>query len=58
MVERVQHCDQQIRYVIERAIVNFKTWRCMYTDYRRPRRTYAKDFRAVRALHFFKLCFA
>ncbi len=48
----------KIRYVIERAIANFKTWRCMHTDYRRPERTYATAFRAVRALHFFKLSFA
>jgi hypothetical protein len=48
----------KIRYVIERAIANFKTWRCMNTDYRRPLRTYATAFRAVRALHFFKLRFA
>jgi hypothetical protein len=48
----------RIRYVIERAIANFKTWRCMHTDYRRPRDTYATAFRAVRALHFFKLRFA
>jgi YD repeat-containing protein len=36
----------------------FKTWRCMHTDYRRPRRTYATAFEAVRAFHFFKLRFA
>jgi DDE superfamily endonuclease len=48
----------KIRYVIERAIANFKTWRCMHTDYRRPRHTYSTAFRAVRALHFFKLRFA
>ncbi|MGH3448130.1 MAG: transposase family protein [Nocardioidaceae bacterium] len=48
----------RIRYVIERAIANFKTWRCMHTDYRRPLRTYPTAFRAVRALHFFKLRFA
>ncbi|MGH3518801.1 MAG: transposase family protein [Haloechinothrix sp.] len=48
----------KIRYVIERAIANFKTWRCMFTDYRRPLRTYTTAFRAVRALHFFKLRFA
>jgi hypothetical protein len=48
----------KVRYVIERAIANYKTWRCMHTDYRRPRHTYAKAFRAVRALHFFKLRFA
>lgn len=45
-------------WVIERVIPNFKTWRCMHTDYRRPERTYAAAFRAVRALHFFKLTFA
>lgn len=48
----------KIRYVIERAIAYFKTWRCMHTDYRRPRHTYTTAFRAVRALHFFKLRFA
>lgn len=48
----------RIRYVIERAIANFKTWRCMATDYRRPLRTYSTAFKAVRALHFFKLHFA
>jgi hypothetical protein len=48
----------KIRYVIERAIANFKTWRCMFTDYRRPVRTYPTAFRAVRALHFFKLRYA
>jgi hypothetical protein len=30
----------------------------MHTDYRRPERTYATAFSAVRALHFFKLHFA
>jgi hypothetical protein len=25
-----------IRYVIEQVIANFKTWRIMHTDYRRP----------------------
>ena len=31
----------EIRYVIERAIANFKTWRCVHSDYRRPRHTCA-----------------
>ena len=48
----------KIRYVVERAIANFKTWRCMHTDYRRPLSTYDTAFRAVRALHFSKLRFA
>jgi hypothetical protein len=26
----------RIRYVIEQVIANFKTWRVMHTDYRRP----------------------
>src|SRR5207244_2019255 len=26
----------KIRYVIEQVIANFKTWRIMHTDYRRP----------------------
>ena len=48
----------KIRYVIERAISHFKTWRCMHTDYRRPKRTYATAFTAIRALYFFTLRFA
>lgn len=45
----------KIRYVIERAIANFKTWRSMHTDYRRPLRTIPTAFQAIRALHFYKL---
>jgi hypothetical protein len=48
----------KLRYVIERAIANFKTWRCMFTDYRRHLHTYESASHAVRALHFFKLRFA
>jgi hypothetical protein len=40
------------------VIANFKTWRCMHTDYRRPERTYDTAFNAVRALYFCKLRFA
>ena len=47
----------QDRYVIERAIANFKTWRCRHTDYHRPLRTYRTAFSAIRSLHFFKLSF-
>ncbi|MGF1663181.1 MAG: transposase family protein [Kineosporiaceae bacterium] len=43
------------RHVAERVIANFKTWRTMHTDYRRPRHTYLTAFRAVRALHFYQL---
>jgi hypothetical protein len=47
----------QHRYVVERAIANFKTWRCLHIDYRRPVQTYPAAFRAVRSLYFFKLNF-
>lgn len=43
----------KIRYVIERAIANFKTWRIMHTDYRRPLATFATTISAVIALHFY-----
>jgi len=44
----------QLRYVVERSIANFKTWRIMHTDYRRPLHSYLETFRLVRALAFFK----
>jgi hypothetical protein len=43
-----------LRAPVERAIANFKTWRILHTDYRRPRRTYETAFRAVRGLTFFR----
>jgi hypothetical protein len=43
----------KIHYVIERAIANFKTWRIMHTDYRRPIATFATTISAVIALHFY-----
>ena len=33
----------KIRYVIERTIANFKTWRIMHTDYRRPLATFTNN---------------
>ena len=45
----------KIRYVIERVIANFKTWRIMHTDYRRPLRTFTQTISTVIALHFYKL---
>src|SRR2546430_15029866 len=44
----------QIRYVIEQVIANFKTWRIMHTDYRRPIETFPTTISAVIGLHFFK----
>jgi hypothetical protein len=43
----------KIRYVVERAIANFKTWRILHTDYRRPLDTFTTTISAVIALHFF-----
>ena len=43
----------KIRYVIEQAIANFKAWRIMHTDYRRPLSTFSETISAVIALHFY-----
>jgi DDE superfamily endonuclease/Helix-turn-helix of DDE superfamily endonuclease len=45
----------RIRYVIEQVIANFKTWRIMHTDYRRPLRTFKETISTVIALHFYKI---
>jgi DDE superfamily endonuclease/Helix-turn-helix of DDE superfamily endonuclease len=43
----------KIRYVIEQVIANFKTWRIMHTDYRRPLATFPETILAVVALNFY-----
>ncbi len=43
----------KIRYLIERTIANFKTWRIMHTDYRRPLATFTTTISTVIALHFY-----
>jgi len=43
----------KIRYVIEQVIANFKTWRIMHTDYRRPLAAFPETISAVVALHFY-----
>ncbi len=45
----------KIRYRIEQTIANFKTWRIMHADYRRPLNTFTNTISAVIALHFYKL---
>ena len=42
----------KIRYKIEQTIANFKTWRIMHTDYRRPFETFTQTISAVVALQF------
>jgi DDE superfamily endonuclease/Helix-turn-helix of DDE superfamily endonuclease len=43
----------KIRWVIEQVIANFKTWRIMHTDYRRPIETFTMTISAVIGLHFY-----
>ncbi len=43
----------KIRYLIERTIANFKTWRILHTDYRRPLATFTTTISAAVGLHFY-----
>ena len=45
----------KVRYVIEQVIANFKTWRIMHTDYRRPISTFPATISTVIALHFYSI---
>ena len=47
-----------LRAPVERAVANLKTWRILFTDYRRPLKTFLSSFRAAIGLHFFKEAFA
>ena len=46
------------RAPVERAVAQLKTWRILFTDYRRPLQTFASSFRAAIGLYFFKESFA
>lgn len=46
------------RAPVERAIANLKAWRVLFTDYRRPLKTFKSSFRAAVGLYFFKEGFA
>ena len=46
------------RAPVERAVAALKTWRILFTDYRRPLRTFKSSFRAAIGLYFFKESFA
>ena len=46
------------RAPVERAVAQLKTWRILFTDYRRPLKTFASSFRAAIGLYFFKESFA
>jgi hypothetical protein len=47
-----------LRAPVERAVADLKTWRILFTDYRRPLKTFLSSFRAAIGLYFFKLGFA
>jgi hypothetical protein len=46
------------RAPVERAVATLKTWRILFTDYRRPLKTFNSSFRAATGLYFFKKSFA
>lgn len=46
------------RAPVERAVATLKAWRILFTDYRRPLRTFKSSFRAVIGLYFLKQSFA
>jgi hypothetical protein len=46
------------RAPVERAVAQLKTWRILFTDYRRPLETFRDSFNAAIGLYFFKLTFA
>lgn len=46
------------RAPVERAVAQLKTWRILFTDYRRPLETFRESFNAAIGLYFFKLTFA
>jgi hypothetical protein len=45
------------RAPVERAVATLKTWRILFTDYRRPLKTFKSSFRAAIGLYFFKETF-
>jgi hypothetical protein len=43
----------KVRYVVERVVANFKAWRILHTDYRRPLTTFTDTISAVTGLYFY-----
>ncbi len=46
------------RAPVERAVATLKAWRSLFTDYRRPLKTFKSSFRATIGLYFFREGFA
>ncbi|MDM4723163.1 transposase family protein [Micromonospora sp. WMMA1363] len=49
------HQVNRIRWIVEQVIANFKTWRIMHTDYRRPLETFTETISCVIGLHFYRM---
>ncbi|MBV9140085.1 MAG: hypothetical protein JO115_04075 [Pseudonocardiales bacterium] len=47
-----------LRAPVERAVANLKTWRILFTDYRRLLKTFLSSFRAAIGLYFLTEAFA
>jgi len=47
-----------LRAPVERAVADLKTWRILFTDYRRRLKIFLSSFHAAIGLYFFKLGFA
>lgn len=45
-----------VRAAVERTIANLKTWRVLFTDYRRPYETFPETIAAVLGLEFYRTC--
>lgn len=61
LLEWEQEWNRQVsslRAPVERAIATLKTWRVLFTDYRRPLKTFTTSFHAATGLYFFKETFA
>lgn len=41
------------RWIVEQVIANFRAWRVMHTDYRRPIATFTTTIPAAISLHFY-----
>jgi hypothetical protein len=46
-----------VRAPVERTIATLKAWRVLFTDYRRPLKTFKSSFRAAIGLYFFRESF-
>ena len=58
MGTRAKQSGSSFRAPVERDVANLKIWRILFTDYRRPLKTFKSSFRAAIGLYSFKEGFA